>query len=75
MKAAHEILFEETQRKTASHLMHLVIKATNKYDPNAELLSFLSELGELPDDGREEILSLAKVGYQNLLRTNGCYRD
>ena len=84
MKEAHEILFENTQRKTAGHLMHLVIKATNKYDPDVPLLSFLSELGELSDDGREQILSLAKVGYQNLMDAqpqdncewdHGCYKD
>ena len=50
--------------------------------PNLGLLSILSEIGELDDKGREQVLETARVAYDNAIQKEeptawdyGCYRD
>ena len=50
--------------------------------PNLGLLSILSELGELDDKGREQVLQTARVAYDSAIQKEeptvwdyGCYRD
>lgn len=50
--------------------------------PNLGLLSILSELGELDDKGREQVLQTARVAYDSYIENveptawdYGCYRD
>jgi hypothetical protein len=77
MKAAHEILFEDHMNATEQRLK----KSVNSY-ANIDFLSFLSDLGELKDEGRERILQLARVTYDYKIEQEepsawdyGCYRD
>lgn len=50
--------------------------------PNLGLLSILSEIGELDDKGREQVLQTARVAYDHAIEKveptawdYGCYRD
>ena len=50
--------------------------------PNLGLLSVLSELGELDDKAREQVLQTARVAYDSYIENvepaawdYGCYRD
>lgn len=78
MKAAHETLLEDRLNWLERHLT----KSVNSFAP-WELLSFLSDLGELDDNARERILQLARVTYDYVIEQqegkgawdHGCYRD
>ena len=77
MKAAHELYFEDRMNNTEQSLK----KSVNSL-ADTKLLSFLSDLGELDDQGRERILQLARVTYDYVIEKEeagawdyGCYRD
>ena len=77
MKTAHELYFEDRMNATEQHLK----KSINSF-ADVECLSFLSELGELDNAGRERVLHLARVTYDYKIEKEcpeawdyGCYRD
>lgn len=77
MKAAHELYLEERMNSTEQTLK----KSVNSF-ADIKFLRFLSELGELDDQGRERILQLARVTYDYVIEKEdagawdyGCYRD
>ena len=59
-----------------------ILMASRPHCPDVSLLAFLSELGELDDKGREQVLETARVAYDNHIEREdpsawdyGCYRD
>ena len=59
-----------------------ILMASRPHCPDVSLLAFLSELGELDDKGREQVLETARVAYDNHVERQcpsawdyGCYRD
>lgn len=77
MKTAHELYFEDRMSSTEQALK----KSVNSF-ADTKFLRFLSELGELDDQGRERILQLARVTYDYVIEKEdagawdyGCYRD
>ncbi len=59
-----------------------ILMASRPHCPDVSLLAFLSELGELDDKGREQVLETARIAYDNHIETQcpaawdyGCYRD
>ena len=84
MKAAHEIVLEDIQQKTMAGLISKILMASRIHCPDMGLLSILSELGELDDANREQVLETARIAHDDVvqrteMRHNGpfdeaCYR-
>lgn len=76
MKAAHEMIVEDRLISTERFLTGQVNSG------NLDFLSFLSDLGELDDTGRNRVLELARMTYDYKIEKEessawdyGCYRD
>ena len=59
-----------------------ILMASRPHCPDVGLLAFLSELGELDDKAREQVLETARIAYDNHIESQcpgawhyGCYRD
>ena len=59
-----------------------ILMASRPQCPDVSLLAFLSELGELDDKGREQVLETARIAYNDHIASRptadwdyGCYRD
>jgi hypothetical protein len=59
-----------------------ILMASRPHCPDVKLLSILSQLGELDDKGREQVLETARVAYNAHIEREdpsawdyGCYRD
>tara|TARA_Y100001937_G_scaffold82069_1_gene111058 strand:+ start:2054 stop:2263 length:210 start_codon:yes stop_codon:yes gene_type:complete len=68
--------------KEIQSLTTKILMASRPHCPDVSLLAFLSELGELDDKGREQVLETARIAYDNHIETQcpsawdyGCYRD
>ena len=48
-----------------SNLTTKVLMASRPHCPDVSLLAFLSELGRLDDDGREQVLETARIAYDD----------
>ena len=65
-----------------SNLTAKILMASRPHCPDVKLLSILSQLGELDDKGREQVLQTARVAYDAHIEREdpsawdyGCYRD
>jgi len=64
-----------------SNLTTKVLMASRPHCPDVSLLAFLSELGRLDDDGREQVLQTARIAYDDYNQRAepkwdyGSYRD
>ena len=65
-----------------SNLTAKILMASRAHCPDVKLLSILSQLGELDDKGREQVLQTARVAYDAHIEREdpsawdyGCYRD
>ena len=64
-----------------NNLTTKVIMASRPHCPDVSLLAFLSELGRLDDNGREQVLETARIAYQDYNQREeaqwdyGAYRD
>ena len=70
------------QNKTAAHLTSKVLLASRPHCPDVSLLAFLSDLGELDDNRRQQVLDTARIAYDDHIQKEdptawdyGCYRD
>jgi hypothetical protein len=59
-----------------------ILMASRPHCTDVKLLSILSQLGELDDEGREQVLETARVAYDAHIEREdpsawdyGCYRD
>ena len=68
-----------------SNLTAKILMASRPHCPDIKLLSILSQLGELNDKGREQVLETARIAYGDATQRmnndysgsfdHGCYRD
>jgi hypothetical protein len=65
-----------------NNLTAKILMASRPHCPDVKLLSILSQLGELDDKGREQVLQTARVAYDAHIEREdppawdyGCYRD
>jgi len=68
-----------------SNLTAKILMASRPHCPDVKLLSILSQLGELDDKGREQVLETARIAHDDINQRmnndyNGsfdqaCYRD
>jgi len=64
-----------------NNLTTKVIMASRPHCPDVSLLAFLSELGRLDDNGREQVLETARIAYEDYNQREeaqwdyGAYRD
>tara|TARA_R110000824_G_scaffold215931_3_gene402477 strand:+ start:948 stop:1172 length:225 start_codon:yes stop_codon:yes gene_type:complete len=71
------------QNKTAAQLTSKVLLASRPHCPDVSLLAFLSDLGELDNNKRQQVLETARIAYnEHTQRTPdtsdwdyGAYRD
>ena len=64
----HEIVLEKTQQKTMAGLISKILMASRIHCPDMGLLSILSELGELDDAKRENVLETARVAHDDVVQ-------
>ena len=64
-----------------NNLTTKILMASRPHCPDVSLLAFLSELGRLDDNGREQVLETARIAYQDYNQREeaqwdyGAYRD
>jgi len=64
-----------------NNLTTKVLMASRPHCPDVSLLAFLSELGRLDDNGREQVLETARIAYDDYNEREeaqwdyGAYRD